>query len=145
MAFAEFCDSLNVPKVEADYPIYKRIAVFRSYYQHFFLASAETEPWCAYNPDNEKNRNNAIDMLQLPALSLPAYVLFEDRKFLGRIREWGLPQGEWVMTPTEFVERWRQGTLPLLEFDSNPAADASTEQRASAAGLSPTSGPPLRE
>jgi len=70
----------------------------------------------SYNPGSERNRNDGIDYNMAYVLMAPAFLVTLDRRYRNAVAATGSFQARWVLSPDEFVEQWREGTLPVLAW-----------------------------
>lgn len=68
----------------------------------------------AYDPTNEKNKNDGPDDDLLHYLAVPAYVLTNDKGIIAASRDIQSFQSNWIMKPQDFADAWTKGTLPPL-------------------------------
>jgi hypothetical protein len=65
-----------------------------------------------YDPTNERNRNDGIDVDLYKYLILPALAVVEDRGFFGSLNSIRSFQKEWFIRPGDLATRWLAGERP---------------------------------
>lgn len=97
-------------------PLSIRMDLQIKYFYNKFKSSLQQK---GYNPLSDKNSNDAVDFDLFRYLSLPAFVITFEKKYLNLSASIDSIQTSWLMKPDDLCSRWEKNFEPFPVFSNS--------------------------